>query len=338
MGTPDFSVPTLQKLIANERFSISAVITAPDAKVGRKQIMTPPPVKVVAKKHNIPVLQPKKLSSNKNVGTGQYPVPTEEIKNLKPDAIIVIAYGQLIPKKILDIPKYGCLNLHASLLPKYRGASPIQSAIANGDKETGITLMKIDEGMDTGDIIAQEKIEIIQSACPACTGGDTGESLHDKLSELSAEVIEKHLVNYLEGKLKPMPQNNAQATTASKLTRENGRIDWNKSAEKIERMVRAYYPWPGTHTHLRQGYDGQAKWNGKTLKIIKTDIISENKHNVGEIFLHPPRLGEAGENQLAVKCGQDALLIKQLQLEGKKIITSKEFLAGHGDIVGNILK
>ncbi|MFH1326125.1 MAG: methionyl-tRNA formyltransferase [Candidatus Falkowbacteria bacterium] len=327
MGTPDFSVPTLQKLISDERFSISAVITAPDSKIGRKQIVTPPPVKVEAEKHNIPVLQPKKLSANKNVGTGQCPVPTEEIKKLQPDAIIIIAYGQLIPKKILDIPKYGCLNLHASLLPKYRGASPIQSAIANGDQETGITLMKIDEGMDTGAIIAQEKKQIVSD--------ETGNSLHDKLAELSAEVAQKYLAEYLAGKLKPVPQNykgrrhsacpvfitgGMSPSYASKLTRESGCIDWNKSAEEIERQVRAYYPWPGTH----------ASWRGKTLKIIKTNIISENKHSAGKVFLF--------ENQLAVQCEQDALLIKQLQLEGKKIMTSKEFLGGHQDIVGVVLK
>jgi len=305
IGTPDFSVPTLQALISDERFSVSTVITAPDAKVGRKQIVTAPPVKVIAEKNNIPVLQPKNIKS--------LPLALREGGlGVKVDAIVTIAYGQIIPQEILDIPKFGCLNLHASLLPKYRGASPIQSAILNNEKETGVTLMKMDKGMDTGDIITQEKISI--------DSRETGESLHNKLSELSANVLKKYLVDYLEEKLKPVAQDNSQATIAKKLTRDSGKIDWNKSAEEVECMVRAYYPWPGTHT----------SWNNKTLKIIKVDLLKQKNHQTGEIFLE--------NNQLAIQCKTNALLINQLQLEGKKVMTAKEFLTGNKDIVGYILK
>lgn len=310
IGTPDFSVPTLQALISNERFNISAVITAPDAKVGRKQILTPPPIKIIAQKHKLSVLQPKKITSVIN-----------QITKLSPDVIVVIAYGQIIPKAILDIPKFGCLNLHASLLPKYRGASPIQAAILNGDKKTGITLMKMDAGLDTGPLITQESIDI--------TATETGESLHNKLAKLSAATLVKYLPQYLDGKLKEKPQDNSRATHTKKITRESGKINWRKSAKEIARMTRAYYPWPGTW----------CKWNNKILKIISVDIIKINKYTTGAVFLHPPRIaGEAGDGQLAMQCGKNALIIKKLQLEGKKQMSNKEFLAGHQEIIGIVLK
>jgi len=333
VGTPDFSVPTLQALIADERFNVAAVITAPDAKFGRKQILTPPPVKVVAQKNHIPVWQPSKLHGRDVAVQRLY----DEIKNLNPDAIIVIAYGQIIPPAILNIPKFGCLNLHASLLPKYRGASPIQAAVAVGDKITGVTLMKMDAGLDTGPIIAQEKIEIIN--CHSRESGnltndrrdprlreddklDTGESLHNKLAKLSAKILIKYLPSYLSGQLQPKSQNEREATFAPKLTRQSGRIDWNKPAVEIERLVRAYTPWPGTWT----------KWDGKILKIIAVDskILPINKHKVGEVFLV--------ENQLAVQCGKDAITTKKLQLEGKQLMDSKNFLSGHKRIMGSILR
>ncbi|MFA5318705.1 MAG: methionyl-tRNA formyltransferase [Patescibacteria group bacterium] len=302
IGTPDFSVPTLEALIANERFSITAVVTAPDARVGRKQILTPPPVKTGAQKHGLKILQPKNIVDI-----------ADKIGKIQVDVIITIAYGQILPEIILKIPKYGCLNLHASLLPKYQGASPIQTAIANGDKETGVTLMKMDKGMDTGDIIAREKINI--------TKEDTGEKLHDKLSKLSAEVAIKYIADYIEGRLKLQKQNEKQASQAPKLTRDSGKINWSKSAEEIERLIRAYYPWPGTW----------CKWNSKTLKIISvSNIIQINKHKPGAIFLH--------NKELAVQCAENAITIKELQLEGKNKMTSQEFLAGHKDISNSVSK
>ena len=300
IGTPDFSVPTLEALIADERFNIAAVITAPDALVGRKQILTPPPVKVMAQKFNLPVLQPRNI---KAMATG--------IKKIAPDAIIVIAYGQIIPPDILAIPKYGCLNLHASLLPKHRGASPIQSAIAAGDKTSGVTLMKMDSGLDTGPIIAQTKLNIATD--------ETGESLHDKLARLSAKTLLQYLPGYLTGKLTPQPQAENQATYAPKLTRQSGRIDWRKPAEEIERLVRAYYPWPGTWT----------KWQEKILKIIEVDknILKINKDKVGQIFLHNGRP--------AIQCGHSSLIINRLQLAGKQVVTGQEFISGYGQKINN---
>ena len=300
IGTPDFSVPTLEALIEDERFNIAAVITAPDAPVGRKQILTPPPVKVMAQKFNLPVLQPRNI---KAMATG--------IKKIAPDAIIVIAYGQIIPPDILAIPKYGCLNLHASLLPKHRGASPIQSAIAAGDKTSGVTLMKMDSGLDTGPIIAQTKLNIATD--------ETGESLHDKLARLSAKTLLQYLPGYLTGKLTPQPQAENQATYAPKLTRQSGRIDWRKPAEEIERLVRAYYPWPGTWT----------KWQEKILKIIEVDknILKINKDKVGQIFLHNGRP--------AIQCGHSSLIINRLQLAGKQVVTGQEFISGYEQKINN---
>src|SRR3989344_7778398 len=326
IGTPDFSVPTLEALIANERFNIAAFITAPDALVGRKQILTPPPVKVMAQKFNLPVLQPRNI---KAMATG--------IKKIAPDAIIVIAYGQIIPPDILAIPKYSCLNLHASLLPKHRGASPIQSAIAAGDKTSGVTLMKMDSGLDTGPIIAQKKIKI--NNCHFLENGDptdnrrdsrlrgndnldTGASLHDKLARLSAKTLLQYLPGYLAGKLQPKPQTENQAPYAPKLTRQSGRIDCRKPAEEIQRLVGAYYPWPGTWT----------KWNGKVLKIIEVDdkILKINNYQIGQTFLN--------NNELAIQCGQDSLLIKKLQIAGKQIVDSPKFILGYKKITRDILR
>ena len=300
IGTPDFSVPTLEALIADERFNIAAVITAPDALVGRKQILTPPPVKVMAQKFNLPVLQPRNI---KAMATG--------IKKIAPDAIIVIAYGQIIPPDILAIPKYGCLNLHASLLPKHRGASPIQSAIAAGDKTSGVTLMKMDSGLDTGPIIAQTKLNIATD--------ETGESLHDKLARLSAKTLLQYLPGYLTDKLTPQPQAENQATYAPKLTRQSGRIDWRKPAEEIERLVRACHPWPGTWT----------KWQEKILKIIEVDdkILKINKYKVGRLFVFNGRP--------TIQCGHGSLIINRLQLAGKQVVTGQEFISGYGQKINN---
>jgi methionyl-tRNA formyltransferase len=306
IGTPEFSVPTLKTLIADERFDVVAVITAPDAPVGRRQILTPPPVKVAAEKYGLKILQPVSLK--------KFPLSQlGEGSGVRADVIITIAYGQIIPVEILNFPKFGCLNLHASLLPKYRGASPIQAAIANGDTETGVTLMQMNKGLDTGPVIVQEKIGI--------TADETGESLHEKLAKLSAKTLLKYLPDYLAGKITPRPQDNAQATFAPKLTRASGRVDWTKPAAEIERTVRAYYPWPGTWSLL----------NGKTLKIIKVslEILNVNKYQAGEIFKH--------NNGLAVQCGKGALALETVQLEGKRPMSGAEFLRGNGGIVGATL-
>ena len=318
-GTPNFAIPSFQALLGDKDFEILAAITQPDKKVGRKQILSPAPVKIEAEKNGTTVWQPEKIKECE-----------EKIIKAKPDLGVVIAYGQIIPQNILDIPRYGWVNIHGSLLPKYRGAACIQAAILAGDKETGITIMKIDKGLDTGQILKQTKIEI--------NSEDTTEILYNKLAKLGAEIIADTLKNYIAGEIKPKDQDNSQSSYAPTLKKEDGKINWQKPAEEIERMVRAFTPWPGTWAEIKNNHRpggtppiiNKIKWQGK-LKIKNTDskILLINKYKPGEIFLH--------DNQLAVQCGQNALIIKNLQLEGKKETSAEEFLRGHKNIVGQTL-
>ncbi|MDD4333112.1 MAG: methionyl-tRNA formyltransferase [Patescibacteria group bacterium] len=309
IGTPDFGVPALEKLAADSDFEIVAVITQPDKKVGRKQILTPPPIKVLSKNLGLKIIQPEKIKEI-----------VKEIKDLKPDLIITIAYGQIIPQAILDIPKYGCINVHGSLLPKYRGAACIAAAILNGDEETGITIMKMDASLDTGPILSQTKIKL----APTETAG----TLFEKLSKLGADFLLPTIKDYISGKIKPTAQDNSQASYIKEFKKEDGMIDWQKNAIEIERFVRAMNPWPGAYTKITN-YKLQIT---NILKIIKVEQtpIDINKYKAGEIFLY--------ENKLAVQCGQDALIITKLQPEGKREMTSEEFLRGHKEIVNIILK
>lgn len=304
IGTPDFGVPALKALINSADFDVIAVVTQPDKKQGRKQILTPPPIKSIALEKNIPVLQPEKI--NKNL---------ESIKNLNPDLIVVAAYAQIISQALLDIPKYGCINIHGSLLPKYRGAACIQGAILDGETETGITIMKMDAGLDTGDMIKKFPVKIEEI--------DTTESVFDKLSNLGGEIIVPTLLDFIDGKLKPEKQNDTEASYVKMIKKEDGKIDWNWSAKKIERLVRAMYSWPGAYSQLRI--------KNEELRIIKIlevspEIIKSSNKKVGEIFFH--------EGKIAVQCGQNALLINKLQIAGKNPLSSEEFLRGHQDIVG----
>ncbi|MDP2639026.1 MAG: methionyl-tRNA formyltransferase [Candidatus Azambacteria bacterium] len=304
-GTPKFAEIVLEKLI-DAGYLPEAVVCNPDEPVGRKQILTPPPVKSFVRDHetwNIKILQPVKLDAS-----FKFQVPS-----FKPDLAIVVAYGKIIPEEILSIPRLGFLNVHGSLLPKYRGASPIQSAILNGDKETGITIMKIDEKMDHGKIISSAKIKI--------SNDDNYEILSQKLAICGAELLIKTIPGYLSGKIKPTEQDHSQATYTKIITKEDGKIDWSKSAEEIKRMIRAFYPWPSAWTRVN------LKSQISNLKIMEADISdSKGSHKIGEVFLL--------NSNLAIKCGKSALIIKQLQLEGGKIITAKEFLNGHKDFIG----
>ena len=272
IGTSEFAVPALEKLIKNN-YTLLAVVTALDKPVGRKQEITPPPVKKAALKYKLPILQPERISNIKS-----------EISNLKPDLIIVAAYGQIIPKNILEIPKLGCLNLHPSLLPKYRGPSPIQTAIFNGEQETGITIMKMDEKIDHGPIIAQKKIIL--------SDRENYQTLEKKLSQLAANFLIEILPQYLQNKIKPQKQEHGQATYTKILSRDDGKIDWNKSAPEIERMVRAFHPWPGTWT----------EFNGQRVKILKVKIVDQK------------------------------LILELIQPAGKKPMTGQEFFRGHPDV------
>ena len=332
-GTPKFAAIVLEKLI-NAGYIPEAVICNPDEPIGRKQILTPPPTKILARKYGINILQPEILANYKL-----------QITNHKPDLAIVAAYGKILPKEILEIPrlrapfaevasatkaeqgfggqaKHGFINVHGSLLPKYRGASPIQAAILNGDKETGITIMKIDEEMDHGPLLGKSEIRISKS--------ETFESLSQKLAISGAELLVKTIPDYISGKIKPIEQDHSKATYTEIIKREDGKIDWSKSAEEIERMTRAFYPWP----------TAWAIWNNKILKIFEVEIIEKDftksaiadfvKWPVGRVFLY--------KNIFAIKCNECALVTKKLQLEGGKILSAKEFLNGHGDFIGSVLK
>ena len=305
IGTPDFGIPSLVKLINDENFDIVSVITQEDKKVGRKQELKTPIIKQTALKYNLPILQPKKISDI-----------TEKIKQLAPDLIIVIAYSQIIPKQILNIPKYGIINIHGSLLPKYRGASCIQAAILKGDKITGITIMKMEKGLDTGPILSQAKIKINNT--------DTTGILFDKLSQLGANILIPTIKGYVNKKIKPIPQNNSKSSYVGILKKSDGHINWNKSAEELERFIRTMHPWPGSF--------GELETKNQTIKIIniKHEPALINKHKSGTIFLD--------NNKLFIQCAKNSLEIKNLQLSGKKIMTAKEFINGYSKYIGKILK
>ncbi|MFH1565432.1 MAG: methionyl-tRNA formyltransferase [bacterium] len=296
IGTPDFAVPVLESIINDERLDLKAVITQPDKEVGRKKIITPPPVKMYSQKNNFTVLQPKKIKDANFI---------EQLKKINPDLIVVAAYGQILPREIIEMPKYGCINIHASLLPKYRGASPIQTAILNGDEKTGITIMKMDEGLDTGDIISQKETEIKNS--------DTAQDLHEKLSSLGAKLLIKTLPNYLSGKIKPQAQDNSRAALTKIITKKDGEIDFNKSAKEIECKLRAFTPWPGIYTFF----------GDKKLKILKLKIEEQINPLIPAGKLHE------AENNLIVNCGNGALILEEIQLEGKQKISGKEFINGY---------
>jgi len=298
MGTPDFAVPGLKSLYNDNRFEIISVVTQKDKPVGRKQELLPTPIKQAALEFNLPVLQPNRL---KNIA--------DELKKLEPDFIVVIAYGQILSEEILSIPKIACVNVHASLLPKYRGAACLQAPILNGDKTTGVTVMLMDKGLDTGDILRQEKIDL--------DGSETLEIVHDKLTILGASILGDTLTDLAEGKIKGQKQNEALTSYVKIIDKKDGQINWSDSAESIERKIRAFTPWPGTFTYLK----------GKLVKIIKAQVIENNSDLItGQIF--------SENKELLVKCGQNALLILDLQLEGKKATDSQSFLAGHHDSIG----
>lgn len=297
LGTPEFAVPSLQKLHANPDFEIAGVFCEPDRPQGRKQILTAPPVKMLAKKLKLPVFQPEKIREEKWV---------QKVREINPDLAAVVAFGQIIPKSILDIPKFGFLNLHPSLLPKYRGASPIQAAILNGDKKTGISIMLLDEEMDHGPVLKQKKIKL--------QGNETAEILHDKLAKTGAELLMRTAEDWKNKEIKARPQNHKKATFTKILKREDGLIDFNKSAKEIEQKIRAYFPWPGTFM----------MWQGKRLKILPAKLC-------GHLVATSKKTGELFETdkKLAVRCKKNALILKRVQLEGKNEMSGEEFLRGY---------
>lgn len=303
LGTPQFAVPTLERLISSG-LAPQLVITQPDKPVGRKQELTSPPVKVIAEKNDIEVVQPK---NKKELA--------EIIKKEKPDVCVLVAYGMIIPDEALAVPDYGFVNVHPSLLPLYRGSSPIQQALLDGAVETGVTIMKLDAEVDAGPIIVQESISI--------TTEDTAESLHDKLSEIGADLVAEVLPKYIAGSVALTEQDHKKATMTGMVKREDGQVDWTKKAEEIERQFRAYFPWPGIFTYI----------GDKRLKIAKLRVFEGDFKGgmaSGQVFL-----GE--DKELLVACGSGAVELLEVQLEGKKAVSASEFVKGNKSVIGNIL-
>ncbi len=296
MGTPDFSVPTLEALLASEH-EVAAVVTQPDKPKGRGKEIHMSPVKECALKHNISVYQPIRARDEAFV---------EEMRVLHPDAMVVIAFGQILPKSLLELPKYGCINIHASLLPKYRGAAPIQWAVINGDEETGITTMLMDVEMDTGDMLEKKVVRL--------NPDETGGSLFDRLSLLGGDLILSTLDKLEKGEITPQPQEHEKATYVKKISKSMGDIDWTLDAVSIERLVRGLNPWPSAFTRL----------NGKMLKIWEAKVLEDLKKQdpCGSVI-------SADADGLKVQTGKGILCITSLQMEGKKRMDTAAFLRGY---------
>lgn len=302
MGTPDFAVGTLRSL-AEAGHEITLVVSQPDKPKGRGHAMVPTPVKVVAEELGIPVFQPVKIREAKDV-----------LEKTEADVCVVAAFGQIIPASILHMKKYGCINVHASLLPKYRGAAPIQWAVIDGEKESGVTIMQMDEGLDTGDMLAKAIVPLDEK--------ETGGSLFDKLSEAGGRLCVETLVKLEKGEITPEKQGESPTAYASMLDKKMGNIDWNKSAVVIERLVRGLNPWPSAYTHL----------DGKTLKIWACDVLpqSASKGESGEIL-------EVTKDAIHVQTGDGILVLREIQLAGKARMDAGAFLRGYKVVPGTVL-
>lgn len=303
MGTPDFAVPCLQALI-DDGHDVCAVFTQPDKPKGRHGVLSAPPVKELALKYDIPVYQPDSLKN-------------DEIKSyfasLGADLALVVAYGKILPEEFLNAPKYGCINMHASLLPKLRGAAPIQWSIINGEKRSGVTAMQMDKGLDTGDILLSESVEIRDD--------ETAQELHDELSVLGAQVMRKTLLMLQRGELSPVRQDDSNSTYAPILTKELSAIDWQKSALQIHNQIRGLYPWPGASAVL----------NGKTLKIHSAKLLGKTEGEPGEVVFN--------DRRLCVACGDgNAVELLVIQAPGKKAMPVTDYLRGNPVVLGTIFE
>ncbi len=302
IGTGEIGVPTLRALLDSPNHEVIAAVTQPDKPVGRDQRIQASPVKEALKDTTIPILQPRKIREESAVA---------ELSAFASDVIVVAAYGQILPRSVLDLPRLACLNLHASLLPRHRGAAPIQAAIAAGDQQTGITVMYMDEGLDTGDILSR--------VCLTIEPDDTGGSLHDRLSKLAPPALLAALDQMGLGAAPRMPQEDTLATYAPKLERADGRIDWAEDAKTIERKIRAFDPWPGTFTEIA-GADGKVR----SLKIFRASPMPEIAAAPGTIL----QLSDA----IVTACGRGALRLEEVQLEGKRRLTAAEFFRGFSSL------
>ena len=308
MGTAPLACPSLAALAQTPGLQVVAVVTQPDRPKGRSLHLQPSPVKSLALSCHLPVLQPERARAEPFL---------QELRQLAPDLIAVAAYGQILPKVILDLPRYGGLNVHASLLPKYRGAAPIQWAILNDELQTGVTLMKMDEGLDTGGILASETTPIGPE--------DNSQTLHDRLAAIGAELLVKTIPEHVAGRITPRPQPEAGVTYARKIAKEDGRLDWNQPARALWNRVRAFVTWPGAYTFL------PTTPKPLLLKIWRAEPIETPDARPGEVL-------ETGKDGIVIGCGRGALRILSLQREGGRRLTAAEFLAGHALKAGNKLE
>ena len=305
MGTPEFAVTPLEQLVLNQ-FQVVAVYTQPDKPAGRGRSLVPPPVKKVALALNLPVMQPASLKKAEVVA---------QLADFNPDVIVVAAFGQILPQSVLDIPRYGCINLHPSLLPRFRGASPVAATVLAGDEFTGVSLMLMDSGLDTGPILAQKSVSI--------SSQDTTSSLTIKLSQIAAQLLPEVLVRWTRGEITPQPQNEAEATYTAPITKEEGEIDWHLSAVDIWRRVRAFQPWPGAYT----------RWRGKRLEIIEAvPLFGEGTFAVGQVVTLNKE-----EAAFGVNTGEGLLGVLKVQLEGKQAMPAADFARGQRQFIGAIL-
>lgn len=307
IGTGEIGIPTLQHLFASQEHHVLAVVTQPDKPVGRHQDLQASPIKQLAMQQHVPIFQPQKIRDRTAI---------EQLRYLHPDVIVVMAYGQILPGEILRIPSIACLNLHASLLPKYRGAAPIHAAVAAGDAETGITVMYMNEGLDTGDILLKKSLRIRHR--------DTAGTIHDALGKLAAPALAEALAMLKLGTAPRTPQDSAQATYAPKLTRENGEIRWTAPWVEVDRQIRGMNPWPGAYTYLPTP-EGPRK-----LKVFSS--IQQRK-KLGT----PGTVVRADKNGLLVAAGEGGVLLREVQLEGKKRMNARDFLLGNPVSVGTLL-
>ena len=305
MGTPEAAVPSLERLVA-DGYDVVAVYTQPDRTAGRGRSLVPSPVKQAALRWGLPVVQPESL---KNAGDAK------QLADLKPDIIVICAYGQILPQSVLDIPPYQCINIHFSLLPRHRGASPVAAAILAGDEFSGVSIQLVRKKLDTGPILTAGAVPIASH--------DTTGSLTIKLGVVGAGLLLEALNGWLRKEITPQPQDESRATYFSQIKKEEGEIDWTLPAEEIGRKARAYYPWPGCFT----------KWRGKNLRIIQASVSpEESSHEAGSIITLSEN--EAG---LGIVTEQGILIVLILQLEGKRVMTASEFIRGQRDFVGSVL-
>lgn len=305
MGTPDFAVPTLTALIEDSKMNVVAVVTQPDRPAGRGNKLRQSPVKQLALQHNLPVFQPEKLRGKAVMA---------ELRGYAPDFHVVAAYGQILRQAVLDLPTYGSVNVHASLLPRWRGAAPIQAAILAGDTETGITIMQMDAGLDTGPMLSKASVPI--------EADDTGQSLHDKLAVLGGPLLISTLHGIVDRTVQAVAQDDDAATYAPRIQKDDGRLDWTRPAAHIDRWVRAFYPWPGTFT----------EWDGQILKIIQGAIVTGKALPPGKVATNH------GNHPLVIGCAKGSLFAPlEVQLAGRKAMPAQDFVNGFNDIDGAVL-